>query len=166
MKIRSGTPLAETRLSADGAVWLGRLEQGAGLLALDFHTGKQIGSLNSKGAGTACAVSRDGKRLALACEQDEGQVLLIQQVGATLQTIAPAPDAVPIGCLCFSSDDRWLAAGAADGTIDVWRLADGKLVYRLDEHGAMVMCITHHPKFAQFASLDARGNLQIWRLPP
>jgi WD40 repeat protein len=77
-------------------------------------------TLTGRGAqGTrAITFSRDEKTVALSLE---GRVELRSVADWSLQAELPVSTNVIYGC-AFTPDGRWLAAGAADGKIRVWRL--------------------------------------------
>jgi WD40 repeat protein len=66
------------------------------------------------------AVSRDGRVAWIT-----GRSVHLSDPRRAGSTVLPGP-AASVGSLAFSASDRWLAAGSADGRVDVWELASGR----------------------------------------
>lgn len=63
---------------------------------------------------------------------------------------------------CFSSDDKTVLGGNADGTISCWDVASGQLIKKLEGHVGPVSCIASNPKYAQLASSCTNTALWLW----
>ena len=72
--------------------------------------------------------SSDGEHLAFITTK--GPVHLIKANGTPIAELKLDGDAYVLSTLAFSPDGSYLAAGATDGSVPVWRIADGKLQSR------------------------------------
>ncbi|MFA0750992.1 MAG: hypothetical protein SLRJCFUN_001395 [Candidatus Fervidibacter sp.] len=88
---------------------------------------------NLSGTVTAMAVSKDGRRIAVAsgAPQQSATVTVLDEGGATVARFTDPQDLVY--SLAFSPDGKWLAAASADKAVYVWDLAAGKLAKALKE---------------------------------
>jgi COMPASS component SWD2 len=63
---------------------------------------------------------------------------------------------------CFSSDDKTILGGHADGTISCWDATNGELIKKLSGHVGRVGCIASNPKYSQIASSCTNTALWLW----
>jgi WD40 repeat protein len=63
---------------------------------------------------------------------------------------------------CFSSDDKTVLGGNADGTISCWDTSNGELIKTLQGHVGRVGCLASNPKYAQIASSCTNTALWLW----
>ncbi len=108
------------------------------------------------------AVSSDGKWLAVAEENNQTGLWDLSQGKRArgLEKLQP-----PVKGLAFSANSSRLVSGAADGSVRVWNVADGKLVAEtVHEQGAgSVAILGEEGKW--FASAHADKVIRVWELP-
>ncbi|KAL3512649.1 hypothetical protein ACH5RR_025366 [Cinchona calisaya] len=63
---------------------------------------------------------------------------------------------------CLSSDDSYVAAGSADGSIHIWSISNAKIVSTLKEHTASVLSCSWSGLGKPLASSDKNGVVCIW----
>lgn len=63
---------------------------------------------------------------------------------------------------CLSSDDSYVAAGSADGSVHIWSISNAKIVSTLKEHTASVLCCSWSGLGKPLASSDKNGVICIW----
>jgi U3 small nucleolar RNA-associated protein 4 len=68
--------------------------------------------------------------------------------------------------LCISADKNLLVAACEDGTLRVFDLSSGSLVYRKSVAGSdtRIMCCAFHPSQHLVACGDSRGRMEVWDL--
>ncbi|MEZ4866015.1 MAG: BTAD domain-containing putative transcriptional regulator [Caldilineaceae bacterium] len=68
-----------------------------------------------------------------------------------------------VGAIAISPDCQWLAVGANDGNIRLWRLADGQLVDTLTGHPSTVVALAFSPDGRLLVSSSgSHGALYLW----
>jgi WD40 repeat protein len=118
------------------------------------------------------AYSPDGRVLAAAAgAQRDGAVRLWDTSdGALLQTLQPYAGTAAgevgighwIGGVVFAPDGSLLAAGGDDGTLRLWRTADGALLAELEGHTAGVLNLAFAPDGTALASDSYDGTVRLW----
>lgn len=63
---------------------------------------------------------------------------------------------------CLSSDDNYVAAGSADGSVHIWSISDSKIVSTLKEHTSPVLCCSWSGLGNLLATSDKNGVVCIW----
>ena len=65
--------------------------------------------------------------------------------------------------LAFSPDNRWLAAGSADGSARIWDIETGIEITRLN-HAGPVSRVTFSPDGQQIITASRDGMVRVWRV--
>ncbi|XP_039022567.1 autophagy-related protein 16-like [Hibiscus syriacus] len=63
---------------------------------------------------------------------------------------------------CISPDNKYIAAGSADGSIYIWSISKADIVSTLKEHTAPVLCCTWSGVGKPLASADKNGVVCTW----
>ncbi|CDP15088.1 unnamed protein product [Coffea canephora] len=63
---------------------------------------------------------------------------------------------------CLSSDDNYIAAGSADGSVLIWSTSNGSVVSTLKKHKGSVVCCTWSGFGKPLATSDKNGSICIW----
>jgi RNA polymerase sigma factor (sigma-70 family) len=147
--------------SADGKslVCVGPTGQ-ASLRAVD--TGRELRAFGAEPMrwARAVALSPDGRTLAIATA--DGVELWETSMGTKLRALADSGNSA---CLAFSRDGKALAAGAYDGTFQLWDTATGaKLLRPLSGHPGPVGCVASSPDGKALATCcTASGTIRLWQ---
>lgn len=64
--------------------------------------------------------------------------------------------------LAFSPDGAWIAAASEEGTVSVWRVEDGGLVYEFGGHAGAVNSLAFSPDGALLATGGADESVRLW----
>jgi WD40 repeat protein/serine/threonine protein kinase len=78
-----------------------------------------------------------------------------------LQSLTELPHNV--STCAVSADGGWLAAGGADGTVQIWSLSTRRRRWSLKLHRGRVRGIAFSPDGEGLASVGSDGKLQIWK---
>jgi WD40 repeat protein len=114
------------------------------------------------GCWNCVAFSPDGRFLAGGSEYQFAWLLQIQNDKFFVkQEFKNFTDEV--GCVAFFPDGRWLATGSDDGSIRVWQVADGALVYSAHAHAGAVNSIAYTPDGKTLASGSDDGSVRLWK---
>ncbi|MFZ5827659.1 MAG: eIF2A-related protein [Bacillota bacterium] len=73
------------------------------------------------------------------------------------------PEKARVHALAFSPSGSLLAAASGDGTIAVFRMPDGRELYRLKGHTDLVCNVTFSPDGSLIATGSWDGSLRIWQ---
>ncbi|KAL8057309.1 hypothetical protein ABFX02_04G176500 [Erythranthe guttata] len=63
---------------------------------------------------------------------------------------------------CMSPDDDYVAAGSAEGSVNIWSVKSAKIVSTLTEHTSPVLCCSWSNLGKPLATSDKNGNICIW----
>jgi WD40 repeat protein len=114
-----------------------------------------------EGAVTSLALSLDAAKIATT--GGDGWVKLWNAASGSLNKDVGRLD-VAATCVALGLDDR-VAAGAADGSIDLFDPATGQRLTRIAAHEGPVLAIAFYGDGARLASASADGTAKIWELP-
>lgn len=70
----------------------------------------------------------------------------------------------PVNALAWSPDNRYLALGLNDHTIEVWELASGQMAQVLNGHTTWISNLAWSPAGDLLASGDFNGRIRIWQV--
>jgi WD40 repeat protein/tetratricopeptide (TPR) repeat protein len=143
--------------SPDGRILAAGLEDST-IALWDAETGEEVGSVQGHTSGVrSVSFSPDGRILASGSEDTTVKLWDMEDLTAatapthpvveggtpTPTPLPPTPTSTPLTLrghtgkilgLTFSRDRTMLASGSADGTVRVWRVADGALLHTLEGH--------------------------------
>lgn len=109
------------------------------------------------GEVTGIAYTPDGRRLAVATSAGIG---LYDAQTLTLERFTETQ--AQVEAIAFAPDGATLAAGLADYTVRLWRVADGALLHTLKGHEGYVQDVTFAPDGSLLASCAWDGT-RLWR---
>ncbi len=78
-----------------------------------------------------------------------------------IMTLGPSMDS-SVHYVAFSPDDRLLAGLHGDGTIRVWNLHSGQLLYSFSGHDGSVMTVEFSPDGSFFVTASADETAKVW----
>ncbi|MDB5310565.1 MAG: domain, G-beta repeat [Gemmataceae bacterium] len=115
----------------------------------------------------AAALSPNGKRLAVAGfplnrGRDGIPVYLLAVDTGRLEKVITGARA-EIYALDFSPDEKWLAVGCGDGTVQGFEVATGRPTFR-GAHAGIVRQVKFHPKLPPLASVGSDKTVVVWPL--
>jgi hypothetical protein len=134
--------------SRDGTVRLWDAKGGAGKGTVHPEVGRV----------TALAFGVAGKQIAIA-----GERLRIRQPDGAFRELRGHQG--PVGCVAFSPDGRLLLSGGTDGTVRLWRVADGDELQCFQGHGGKVQAVAFGPDARVGYSGGSDGTIRRWSLP-
>lgn len=70
----------------------------------------------------------------------------------------------PVNALAWSPDNRYLALGLTDHTIEIWEVASGQVSQILDGHTTWISTLAWSPAGDLLASGDFNGRIRIWQV--
>jgi WD40 repeat protein/transcriptional regulator with XRE-family HTH domain len=106
----------------------------------------------------AVTVSRSGQYWAAAGRR--GEVRLWREFGQTLHLTWQAHTDIVMS-LAFSPDERRLASGSFDGSVKLWDVVSGALLWS-GRHPKSTLCLALAPDGHQLASGGADGTVRCW----
>ena len=120
-----------------------------------------VGPVGRLGYGMAywIAYSPDGRLVAVAT----GMGFSLYD-GETLTPIWSAKMEVGTWGIAFSPDGDLLALASADGTVRLWRVADGEPLRTLEGHTGVVWSVAFSPDGDLLASASDDGTVRLWRV--
>ena len=104
----------------------------------------------------------DGSRLVVALSSGG---LAVCDTGDGTQTMILAGNGQPVSTLAATRDGRFVAAGLPDGTVEVWNLSTGELIWSGSMKGGTVtaLALTDEYVFASFHD-GKNGSLAAWEM--
>jgi hypothetical protein len=125
----------------------------------DTATGALKGSLNGQvGKIEAVAFNAASKRMAIA-----GRGLRVRQANGSLTPLHGHRG--PVLCVSFSPDGQFILSGGSDGTVRLWRAADGEELHCYNVHTNKVHAVAYSPVGRSAYSGSADGTICGWPLP-
>ena len=112
-----------------------------------------------KGWVTDMAWTPDGTHLAVA-----STIGVFLYDASTLEEVRYIPTDAPVRSVAFAPDGQTLASGSRDGTVRLWRVADGVLLRTLEGHTDGVWSVAFAPDGATLASGSRDGTVRLWRV--
>ncbi len=128
------------------------------LLAALLRAPAAVGVMSGDGnALAAIAVAPDGRTLVTSGPGGKGTTI---REAATLRPVRHWPSGgVPAAT---SPDGRWMAFGAADGSVRLLDLRDGKLRVAAGRHDAAITAVRFVPDSRKLVTAAADGGLIVW----
>jgi len=136
--------------SDDGTIALWDLDEGAMLARLEGHGGKVV----------AIAVSPDG-RIAASAGWDRSVRLWDLQSLAPMQVLTWRDN---LNAVRFSADGKTVIAGASDGELTVWRVADGTRLAAVSGHDFAVTGLDQNDGDGVVATSSIDETVRLWDL--
>ncbi len=129
------------------------------LLSISPENASRVTQLARWGKGTVnqVAYSPDGRLLAVASSL--GAYLYDAE---TLEEVRFIESDAGVLSVAFSPDGTTLASGSYDGTVRLWRVADGSLLRTLEGHTGGVESVAFSPDGATLASGSDDGTVRLW----
>jgi WD40 repeat protein/transcriptional regulator with XRE-family HTH domain len=109
-------------------------------------------------ATLAVAISSTGQYWAMGSKQ--GEVRVWREAGQTLHLAWQAHTDM-VWTLAFSPDERMLASGSFDGSIKLWEVASGALLWS-GWHTKGITCLAFAPDGGLLASGGHEGTVRLW----
>jgi len=147
--------------SGDRSVWLFKSD-GTKLRPLEGHTG-EVNQSEVKGL----SFSHKERLIATAgvdgtvkiWNTDDGKLFKTLQEGK--RSAVQEEQGYPVWGICFSPDDRMIAAASHDGTVKRWRWSDGTSLPPLKGHGGAVTAVAFSRDSKMIASASDR-TVKLW----
>jgi serine/threonine protein kinase/WD40 repeat protein len=137
------------------------------IAVLEVPSGKKVYTfavpVKDPGVGSPFAIAHDARLAAHGAR--EGTIRVIDLPSGRERWHAKAADP-NVMALAFSPDDRVLAssAGYLASSIELWDVASGKLIARLNGHRAWVSSLVFWPDGKTLASSSADQTIRLWDL--
>ncbi|MGI5864797.1 MAG: protein kinase domain-containing protein [Myxococcales bacterium] len=111
----------------------------------------------------ALALSPDGERIAIACDEPTVNVLDARTGEPDLML---GGNASFVRQVAWSPDGSMLASAGLDRTVRVWNSLSGEPIATLEEHQAIASGVAFSPDGSTLASAAFDGSLRTWRIRP
>jgi transcriptional regulator with XRE-family HTH domain len=109
------------------------------------------------------AVSRSGHYWAAASRRGEVRVWRVEQEAGEHLHLARRAHTDVVRALAFSPDERTLASGSPDGSVKLWDVESGRLLWS-DWQNSAIICLAFSPDGRRLASCGDDGTIQVWDL--
>jgi serine/threonine protein kinase len=125
----------------------------------DVKTGVSRGSISGQvGKVQAVAFSGPTKRMAMA-----GDGLRVRHANGAVVELNGHDG--PVLCVAFSPDGELVVSGGTDGSVRLWRAADGMELHTYEAHSDKVHAVTFTPDGSTIYSGSADSTLRRWTWP-
>ncbi len=109
------------------------------------------------------AFSPDGRTIASASNnQDWGVYLWDVATGRLIRHLAGPANSSPFGPIAFSPDGRALLGGCYHGSVMMWHVGSGEIMWKAKEPEALVQVLAFAPDGKRFAGGGSNGNVHLW----
>jgi WD40 repeat protein/tRNA A-37 threonylcarbamoyl transferase component Bud32 len=103
---------------------------------------------------------------AVSLNSSEARLRIWHTVDRVASLMEMSLSQIPVSCLSFSPDGKWLATCAAEAPIRLWDVSNGKLVsQQFDGAVENASCITFSPDGSRVAVGEGSGNISLWQAP-
>ena len=131
---------------------------------------QDIAVISPENAGRVIQLARWGKgRVNEVTYSPDGRLLAVASSlgiylydAEDLEEVRFIETAAWMNSIAFSPDGEMLASGARDGTVNLWRVADGSLLGAM-EHASFVESVAFSPDGETLASGAWDGTVNLWR---
>jgi len=142
--------------------WIARILKDGAITLEDPADGRTVHRFRGPADGMrhAIAASKDGRYFAI-CGDGYPEMVLHDLKAGLEYKLGPKSSYYYVG-VTFSHDGTLLAAGDLSGPIQVWRLADRKLVASLPGHPEETSAVAFSPDGRTLASMGFHQDLKFW----
>jgi WD40 repeat protein len=139
----------------DGSVKIWELSTGQ-----ELHRLSRALTMEAASRAIGVAFSPAGQRLALA----GGRAVLLWDPASAAEPLALGGHTGTVLAVAFSPDGALIAAGGADGTVQVWEAATGRRAAVCQGHTAPVHCVAFSPDGQRLAAGGEDDTVWIWEV--
>ena len=121
---------------------------------------ESVATVDASVTPTALALDATGARLAIGAP--DGVVRIWTRGHDSLTTLTGSEH--PVTSIAFSPGGELLAAGFGNGALEVWRLSDGRVLYRKSAHspGTAVLSVAFNRRGDRLVTAGADTTARVW----